>query len=448
MSKAFLLIILFLTICLEAYPQEKSDFEFENKNKRFYKINFVNFNNLIIIEIKLNGKPHNFLLDTGVNSTVVFGVEYNQNIINQQSEKILIKGVSGAKETYAYKTGNNILEIGKLKDNNHTIYAIFDKDFNLSDKIGYPVQGIIGKEFFENHLVQINYIHHYLKVYNPKVSPKKFKRYDALDIRLINYKPYVNTPLNQVDKDEDYVFLLDSGSGDAIWAKHYEGIEMPSKKFDDILGYGFAKIVKGIKSRANTLELGDYALEAPKIAYPDSTAYKGLPFTNKCGSLGSEIMRRFHWAIDYQNRKVYFKPNSDFYDPFNYDMSGLILKYEGFQHIARFESLFADSRAGVKTDNSAGYNKITNKPKLIIELRPILMIDAIRPNSSAYDAGFVEGDVILKIKGRDSYKYDLQQIFKILSSEEGETIQLTIDRNGSTYNKSLTLKSRFSETIN
>jgi hypothetical protein len=444
MYKVFFTVFLIFFPFFNANAQEDYGFQFENSNKRFYKINFVNFNNLIIVEIKLNGKPLNFLLDTGVNSTVVFGIEDDQDAIKEQSEKILIKGVSGAKETYAYKTVNNSLEIGNLKDPKHVVYAIFDKDFNLSDKIGYPVQGIIGYDFFENHLIEINYIKNQLKVYNTKLYPNKLKRYSNKDIRLLANKPYIKTTLNQVDEDEDFVFLLDSGSGDAIWVSYHEDMKLPKRNFDDILGYGFAKIVKGKKAKA--LHLDKYTLESPKIAYPDSSAYKGLPFTNKSGSLGSEVMRRFHWIFDYRKNKVYFKANSDFSDPFNYDMSGLVLKYDGFQEIARFENLFADNRTGVQTDNSAGYNKISFNPKITIELRPILLIDAIRPNSSAYEAGFVEGDKILKINGRDSHKYNLEQIFKILSSKEGETIKLHIERNGIVYNKSLTLKSRFSES--
>lgn len=429
---------------LKIYPQNENGFQFERKSKSAYKINFVNFNNLIIIKIKLNGKPFNFLLDTGVDNTVVFGLEGNAEALMKNANKILIKGVSGAKQTFAYQTSHNKLEIGKLIDKSHEIYAIFDPDFNLSDKIGYPVQGIIGTDFFKNHIVKINYITNNIKVYNPEKYNRKNRRYDLLNLRFIRNKPYIQTAIQQTDSLETFTLLLDSGSGDAIWVKPYPDIQMPSKTFDDILGFGFAKIINGKKAKAKAVKLGGYTLDSPKIAYPDSTAYEGVPTIMKSGILGSEVMRRFHWIFDYKNQKVYIKPNSDFSDPFNYDMSGLILKYDGFQQIARFDNLFANPIAGVQTDNSDGYNKI-KQPTFTIELRPILIVDAVRPNSSAYYAGFVEGDVLLKIKGRSTFRYNLEEIYEILSSKEGETVEFLIDRNGSQYNKSLTLKSRFLE---
>jgi len=444
MKRITILLLFLMFSIIKLYPQNEKGFQFERKNKSSDKISFVNFNNLIIIEIKLNGRPFNFLLDTGVDKTVVFGLEGDADTLIKSGDKILITGVSGEIETYAYKTINNNLQVGKLIDKNHTIYAIFDSDFNLSDKIGYPVQGIIGRDFFKDHVVKINYISNRLKIYNPSKYNKKNRKYDRKDLRLVKNKPYIQALLKQTDSLEKFTLLLDSGSGDAIWAKPYPNMKMPSKSFDDILGYGFAKIIKGRKAKAKAFQLGKYTLDSPKIAYPDTTAYRGISFVKKSGTLGSEVMRRFHWIFDYANQKVYFKPNSDFLDPFNYDMSGLILKYDGFQQITEFKDLFMDAAISVQTDNSAGYNKI-QKPKIKIEFRPILKVDAVRPNSSGFNAGFLKGDILLKINGKSTFRYNLEEIFKILSSNEGETIEFLIDRNGSVYTKTLTLKSRFLE---
>ncbi len=396
--KRITLLLLFLMFSnLKIYPQSENGFQFDGTNKSVCKINFVNFNNLIIVKIKLNDQPFNFLLDTGVDDTVIFGLEGSSEALMKNGDKILIKGVSGAKETYAYKTSYNRFQIGELTDKNHTVYAIFDPDFNLSDKIGYPVQGIIGRDFFKDHIVKINYVKNKLFVYNPEKYSSNYNKYSSLDLMFEKNKPFIQASIQQTDSLEKFNLLLDTGSGDAIWVKPYPHMKMPSKTFDDILGYGFAKIINGKKAKAKALKLGEYTLDSPKIAYPDTTAYEGSSLAKKSGSLGSEVMRRFHWIFDYTNQKVYFKSNSDFSDPFNYDMSGLILKYDGFQQIARFDNLFANPIAGVQRDNSEGYNRI-KEPKLTIELRPILIVDAVRPNSSAFNAGFVEGDIILKIK--------------------------------------------------
>ena len=237
--------------------------------------------------------------------------------------------------------------------------------------------------------------------------------------------------------------MLDIGSGDSIWLKPQFEEELPEKSFYDILGYGFADIIFGYRSKAKAFKLGEDVINRPKIAYPDSLSYSGLEYASKSGIIGSEVMRRFHWYFDYANRKVFFKSNGDLDDPFNYDMSGLVLKYNGYQPIAEYSNLFSDMK--VRTGYTAGFNKIEKFKVEDVKIRPVLIVGAIRPNSPAFDAGFVEGDQILKINGRNSYNYDLQKISKILSSEDGKTINFQIIRNGFIYNKSLTLRSRFLE---
>lgn len=439
----YLALALFFGFSFTCLSQDIQGFQFHKPHKKSYKIGFVNYNNLVILKVKLNNRPMNFLLDTGVDKTVLFGLEGDEELIKNTSTRILIKGVSGKKQTYAYKNENNLLEIGKLKDTSHDVYAIFDRDFNISDKIGYQVQGIIGYNFFKDVVVRLNYKRDFIKIYNPEYFSKSLRSYESKDLRLYKQKPYIKTQLKQKGKTRSFVFLLDTGSGDAIWVKPQPDTKIPEKNFDDILGYGFADIIRGKRSKANAFNLGSYQLKSPKIAYPDTLAYSGLGFTSKSGVIGSEIMRRFHWVFDYASNKVYFKKNNDFSDKFNYDMSGLILRYDGYQIITRYTNVF--SRAKAQTDNSAGYNKIATQPEFFLDKRPILRVGAVRPNSSAFEAGFVEGDEIVSINSRPSYKYDLQEIMKMFSSEEGRVINFEIRRGGRLYEKSLTLKSRFLE---
>jgi hypothetical protein len=439
----FLLSCFLLLFGCSIYSQIDEGLQFQNPDKKHYKIKFTNFNNLIIVEANLNGKPLNFLLDTGVDKTVLFGIEGDEEQIKKNSKKITIKGVSGKKQAYAYKNINNTLEIGNLKDTNHDVYVIFDKAFNISDKIGYKVQGVIGYNFFKNHIVKINYIKDHLKVYQPEEFNKSLKRYDSLTLSLFENKPYVKTVINQIDNFEEYIFLLDIGSGDSIWLKPQFEEELPKKSFYDILGYGFADIIFGHRSKAKAFKLGEEIIDQPKIAYPDSLSYTGIEYASKSGIIGSEVMRRFHWYFDYANRKVFFKSNGDIDDPFNYDMSGLVLKYNGYQPIAEYSNLFSGIK--VRTGYTAGFNKIEKFKIEDLKIRPVLIVGAIRPDSPAYDAGFIEGDQILKINGRESHNLNLQKISKILSSEDGRIINFQIIRNGFIYNKSLTLRSRFLE---
>lgn len=96
------------------FAQNDDGFQFHRASKKRYIVPFTNYNNLIIIEAELNGNKMNLLLDTGVDKTILFGIEGDEEEIKKNSEKILIKGVSGKKITYAYKNDNNRLKIDKL----------------------------------------------------------------------------------------------------------------------------------------------------------------------------------------------------------------------------------------------------------------------------------------------------------------------------------------------
>lgn len=329
-------------------------------------------------------------------------------------------------------------------NNAQDIYVIFDEDFNISDKIGYQIQGIIGYDFFEQHVVKIEYAKSHLKVYNTEKFSKSLRSYDKSKLIFFDNKPYLKSEIKQDSIFQEFIFLLDTGSGDAIWVKPQKNQKPPKRSFYDILGYGFADIITGIRSKAKAFKLGKTIIDNPKIAYPDSLSYTGLDITPKSGVIGSEIMRRFNWYIDYKNQTVYYKPNSNLNDLFNYDMSGIVLKYDGYQQITSYYNIFPGIK--VKTDNKPPYfNSSEQEKALKVEIRPILKIGAIRPNSSAFEAGFIEGDEIKKINGKSSYRYDLDEIKELFSSKEGLEIDIEILRNGFLYEKTLMLKSRFLE---
>ena len=435
--------LFFLSIVLLDCNTQAQGFQFHRDHKRSYKVNFVNFNNLIIVKVKLNGQPMNFLIDTGVDKTVVFGLKDKEEVLKKESEKILIKGVSGQHKTFAYKVENNTLAIDKFKDQSHDVYVIFDDNFNVSDKIGYPIQGILCHDFFKNHVFKINYTRTFIKIYNPKYFNKKLRSYNKLKLSIFKGKPYVKASIKVIDEWQEFIFLIDTGSGDAVWLKPNTNTEIPNKNFEDILGYGFADVIEGTRSKASSLKIGNITLEKPKIAYPDTTSYQGVNFTDKSGVFGSEVLRRFHWVLDYKNAAVYLKPNRFFEDIFNYDMSGLVLKYDGFQARTYFQNIFPQT--STNKGNSNATQRIETKAKVFVQLEPILKIGAVRPNSSAFEAGFIEGDIITKIQGRRSDRYDLEEITQLLSSEEGKKIDFEIKRGGRIYEKSLILKSRFLE---
>jgi hypothetical protein len=107
-------------------------------------IPFKLINNLVFIPIKVNGVELNFLLDSGVDDTVLFSLEDKQEIRFFNVEKIKLRGLGIEESIEGLKSTNNTLEVNGLKSANNLLYVILDQEFNLSSHIGIPVNGIIG----------------------------------------------------------------------------------------------------------------------------------------------------------------------------------------------------------------------------------------------------------------------------------------------------------------
>ena len=149
-------IVLFFGLFLPFLLFGQGDFILENNAKKAI-IPFKLINNLVFIPIKVNGVELNFLLDSGVEETLLFSMEDKQEVSFNNVEKIKLRGLGSEEEIEGLKSTKNILETHGLKSSDHMVFIILDQSFNLSSHIGIPVNGIIGHKFFRNNLVEINY---------------------------------------------------------------------------------------------------------------------------------------------------------------------------------------------------------------------------------------------------------------------------------------------------
>ena len=76
--------------------------------------------------------------------------------------------------------------------------------------------------------------------------------------------------------------------------------------------------------RIDRFEIGDYVFEDVIAGYPDSSSIRWVMRGDTTyANLGAEILSRFKVTVDYTNRKLYLKKNSNFRRPFLYNTSGL-----------------------------------------------------------------------------------------------------------------------------
>ncbi len=428
------LLLFFLFLSVHGFSQ--SEFQINNLKDKVV-IPFKLINNLIFIPVTINGEELTFLLDTGVEQTILFSLDDKDEVKLFEVEKLKLRGLGSKDAIDSYKSSGNKVEVKDFVDYKHEIYVVLDQEFNFSSHVGIPVNGIIGSYFFRKHIVEINYDKKKIIVYNHKyknINSKLQKNFVKDSITIEDKKPYCILKINTGEQTVPSKLLVDTGNSDAIWVflNRTNKIKLPEKYIQDYLGRGFSGNVYGKRARLNSFEFGNKTFKNPLITFPDSTSVKSVNFVpNRVGSLGSEIISRFTIVFDYLNSAVYTKPSKRIDEPFHFNMSGIEVEHAGLEWVK--ESLDERTAGGIKiyTDNTL--DKYQSNLKIHFTLKPVFKIASVRVDSEAEKAGLKVGDRILRINRQMGQWLSIEMINELLKSEEGKTIEIEVERDSKTY---------------
>ena len=420
----------------------QGDFYILSKNNESVTVPFKLVNNLIVITAEVNGKELSFLLDTGIEKTILFNLKFSDSLTMNSVKKIQLRGLGEGKPINALVSKNNLIRIKGVVNPNHTVYIIIDKLFDLSAKMGIDINGIIGGDLFKSFIVKINYSSKKITFYNPKTF--KYKKCDkcvTFPLEFYSQKPFIDVFVeNYLGEEFKVKLLIDSGGGDALWLFKNTNpkIIISENSYRDFLGRGLNGDIYGKRSKIDKLKIGDYIFENAPVSYPDSISIVTTQQNKgRNGTLGAEILKRFNIYYDYPGRKITLKKNGYFNDSFLYNKSGIEIIYGG-------EMLVKEKKSRFSENNSYERNSIT---EIIysygLAYKPSYQISFIRDDSPAKLAGLMVDDIILEINGKPAYNKKMEEIIQILSQKENKKIKLLVDRNGKHLKYSFYLKSMF-----
>lgn len=421
-------IIKFIVLLLFSVNSIFSQIEWNSKKDKIV-IPFELSNNLIIIDVLVNNVKLNMLLDTGSDLNVLFSYPENDSIEFFEIRKVKLRGLGFGETINAYVSKKNKLEIKEFKSGSFEVLLVTDSDIHIINKLGLPINGIIGFSFFKDYLVEINYQKQKIILHkNDNILEKrKLKSYSKIKMELINDKPYVS--LNSKFNDDTFILklLFDTGLGDGLWLFENDSIKCSKKFFLDFLGVGLGGDIKGKRSRISKLSFSNYSFKNALVSFPDSLSLSQLDFVKKRnGSLGGELLKRFNWFIDYKKEEIFFNRNSFYTDAFNYNMSGIEVHHTGSQFIKN--EIRSNSTSSSINANEFIFNDSNARFNYKYELKPVFEIYSIRDNSPAMKVGLKEGDKILRINNKKSYHYTIQKITDLFQSEEGKEIIIEVER--------------------
>ncbi len=421
-----------LLVCFQSLLSHgQSEFVFPSSVRKTV-IPFTMVNNLIIVKVKVNGVPLNFLLDTGVDETLLIGLESNQEVFLKEVESVKLIGLGSDEPINGLKSNGNTLEIGKLKSVEHIMYVVTDADLRFSATLGIAVNGILGYHFFKNHFIKVDYEKRKLVVYNRTYFNKSrlVRKYASIPVSIEKSKPYIllETQILKNYRRDSLKYLIDTGNSSAMWLfKNHPKVDTISNtKFNDYLGLGFSGPVSGYRTKIHQLSLGSYQVKTPIAAFPELESYAHLKMVdNRAGSIGGEILKRFTVFFDYTDKAIYLKQNTNFSSVFDYNKSGIHLQSEGFRLV---KLPVRERKNGATLTLSFGDKDVTIQYEY--QLKPSYQIAYLRCDSPAERAGLHIGDVISAVDNIPTALLSLEQVANLLKSDKEKTIDVEVDRDG------------------
>jgi hypothetical protein len=412
-------------------------FQFFGKNQEKQEVRFKLINNLIVFPLEINGKQLSFILDTGVNKTILFSLLETDSLGINNVEKAALKGLGEGRPVEALLSRKNTFRIKNIRSNNdQTLYVILEDKFDLSSRMGITIHGIIGYSIFKDLIVRIDYRNRKLIFYNPeKYQPIRCKKCVSFPLVFHKNKPYIYAKIETKENPGELIdvkLLIDSGGSDALWLfeNSKEEIKPPVKFFDDILGEGLSGTIYGKRSRIEKFVLGPYHIMGPTVSYLDSlSSINARKFKGRNGSLGGNILKRFRVWIDYKNGRITLKKAGSFSTGFNYNMSGITVAYSGKKLVREAESSeISIYNTGNNIETTS--NKLSFVTNYKYFFRPVFKISNLVKNSPAALAGLKEGDVFVLINNRDAHQYDLEDVINLFQERDGKRIFVKIKRDG------------------
>lgn len=394
------------------YEPSKNRFEFRNRKDKSVSFSFKSASNLIIIPVLINESDTlNFILDTGVRFPIITELPFVNKLSLNLMRPVSIKGLGEGDGLTAYRSGNNTMKIDGLVAWNQEVHMILNDNFQISQIIGIPVHGLIGFDLFKDFVVEIDYNREKVTVIKPEHYNERIRNKDIImPLHFEHNKPFVRTTI-MTDKGEEVPvkLLVDTGASDAVWlsTKSDDRIGLPKKNIETFLGKGLSGDLYGTKGRIGGIWVGPLVLPEPIVAFPQNEMIEQLIVANdRNGTLGAEILRRFHVTMDYPNHQLRLRSTSKVNDEFNYNMSGL---------------------------------EVSNPmPGL-----PIFTINNIREDSPGFHAGLKENDQILSVNNTSHRSLSLNDINLLFQSKENRKIRMKVLREGTEIKTSFQLEKVF-----
>lgn len=349
---------------------------------------------LIVLKVRVNrSRPLHFIFDTGAGISVI-DPQSARALGLRAKGKLKLDATGGSVQSGLIQSVS--LSVPGVEVFNQAL-ATVDLD-SFAPLFGYKIDGIIGHDFINNFVVEIDYASSLMNLYEPQ-EYKYSGAGESIPLEIHDKTPYVRARvvLNGREPIEGKFEIDTGGTGilnlNTPFVNKHKMLETLTKQAESKLG-GAGGAATAVKAHVPAIELGSFAIKNPLIVFAQGTEGNENS-TAFDGSLDNGLFSQFKMILDYSRSHVILERNN-----FARDLSGLEIVADP-PHFKTF------------------------------------VVNAVEENSPAALAGIQEEDTILAIDGQPTVRLTLQELRHLLT-QPGEHV-LKIRHNSKTIQVRLRL---------
>jgi len=359
----------------ETSGQIASDARSTPPSQSLATVPFEMYFNEIFVQVRVNNaEPMWFAVDSGAGGWIVDRAHATRLGLHLEQEAA--QGTGAGSGTYDVSYVKDVSF--SLSDFNIAVPMIGVIDLSAhKSQIGREIEGLVGYDFFEKFVVEIDYENKVMRLFDPKTY-----HYSGVgeSIPIIvdqeARNPFLMAEVTvQGAAPQQRKLLIDAGSNDALDDSFVAQSTGP--KIEIVGGVGLGKEFKFNDGRVSRLRLGG-------VSFDDVDAGAG-----GVALVGGEILRRFTVTFDFAHARMILEPNEHLKDAFLFDASGVTLR--------------------------------------LVPESGDFAVHSVMRGSPASDVGLREGDLIQSIDGLSSKHFNLHQVQSIFL-RVGAEHRLTVQR--------------------
>lgn len=359
-------------------------------------------NRHIMLKAKVNGQPLTFVLDTG-DQVAIVDLDLARQMNLALSGEVRVGGAGAAISTGSMVQGASFT-IDGLEGFSQPVRMALPLGKVLSPRAGRAFEGIIGQEFIQQFVVEIDYQSQLLTLHDKEKFVYNGSG-ESVPIKFMHGHPILEAEVTPVGATAPLKgkFVLDTGAGLALalyspFVSENRLLGPDAKTIRSLGGAGAGGETTGQIGRVTELKIGNYTIKNPITMFSEDKA-GAFASDQLAGNIGGRIANKFRLFLDYDRKRIIFEPNSNFAAPYDYAQAGVSVVAEG-----------GDYR--------------------------VFRVRAVLENSPASEAGLQKDDVITKVDNQSAAELTLSKLNELF--ERPVPYKLTIRRGEQTLQVTLT----------